>query len=90
MSIEKLWKDKKWLFFLLLPVVALVYVAQLWEKYQALMAGKALSDAEDRDSELQDQTDSNQDSIDAAEEEIADIQETIDDLEVDDDWNKDI
>ena len=53
MNVTKLWQERKWLFFLLLPVVLVVVFKDLLIKWNASRIGKTMDKAEEKSKKLE-------------------------------------
>lgn len=91
MNIEKLWNEKKWLFFLLLPVIIVVGAVQLLAGYQKGKANEAMDDARSKDDELDDKVREKEKEIVETETEIKESEKRREERDPEDvplDWHK--
>lgn len=92
MDMAKLWKEKKWLFFLLLPVVvAVVGFVQLYQKFQVHQAEKTVANAEKKNKKLEEKIQQNEVKIAEKKAQIEEKKRQMDERKPEDvplDWHK--
>ena len=91
MDIKKLWNEKRWLFFLLLPVVAWVAFLRFYEMWQVTQAEKSIKKGMKKEAKLLNKINNNRDKIAAKQEAVNQIKKKIAERRPEDvplDWHK--
>lgn len=88
MDIKKLWENNKFLFFVLLPIVLLVFFKDLIFEYLVGSAREKVRETEKKDQELKQKADAANAKADKLKEEADKLGQDAENVKGDADWHK--
>ncbi len=88
MSVKKLWKEHKVWFFVLLPLIPLIFFKDLIFQMIVGSAKEEVKEAEKKDKKLKDDIKKENEKIDDLQDENERLEEEKDNVNVSEDWHK--